>query len=122
MGATPTPADAMAEAVERHAEAIMKAAGFPLRHYMKATHDEILMAVMGCYKEAYRAGVNRITTAVNANDALVEALKTIRSFGCPVCSGDCGSANPPVAGCPMQMMGAAIALSAASASETGKEG
>ena len=54
-----TTSDTMAEATERHAEAIMKAAGSSLRHYMKATHAEILMAVMDCYEEAYRAGINR---------------------------------------------------------------
>lgn len=39
---------------------------------------------------------------------LLAALITLRDFGCPVCSGDCGSANPPVASCPMQVAGAAI--------------
>ena len=33
---------------------------------------------------------------------LVEALEGFVSYGCPVCSGDCGSANPPVMHCPMQ--------------------
>lgn len=43
------------------------------------------------------------------NDDLVEALKTLRDYGCPVCSGDCASANPPVDNCPMHLANAAIA-------------
>lgn len=41
-------------------------------------------------------------------ERLREALRTMRDYGCPVCSGDCASANPPVNQCPMQMMTAAI--------------
>jgi hypothetical protein len=43
---------------------------------------------------------------------LVEAKKALvmlRDFGCPVCSGDCGSANPPVMNCPMQAVSATLA-------------
>lgn len=29
-------------------------------------------------------------------------LDEFRSYGCPVCSGDCASANPPVILCPMR--------------------
>ncbi len=32
-----------------------------------------------------------------------DAVSLFRSFGCPLCSGDCGSANPPVYVCPMQV-------------------
>lgn len=39
---------------------------------------------------------------------LLEALKAVRSYGCPVCSGDCGSANPPMIYCPMQAIDTAI--------------
>jgi len=41
-------------------------------------------------------------------DELVKALETLRDYGCPVCHGDCGSANPPVNSCPMQMAEAAL--------------
>lgn len=40
---------------------------------------------------------------------LSEALRTFESYGCPVCGGDCASANPPVMFCPMQA--ARVALS-----------
>lgn len=40
---------------------------------------------------------------------LLEALKSFQSYGCPVCAGDCASANPPVHSCPMQMAYSAIA-------------
>ena len=39
---------------------------------------------------------------------LVEAGEQLVSFGCPVCHGDCVSANPPVQLCPMQAIRAAI--------------
>ena len=41
--------------------------------------------------------------------ALVEAAKAFQHYGCPVCSGDCGSANPPVMACPMQDLRQALA-------------
>ncbi len=31
-----------------------------------------------------------------------EVVTTFRNFGCPICHGDCASANPPVSMCPMQ--------------------
>lgn len=34
-------------------------------------------------------------------ERLRERVDTFMSYGCPVCSGDCGAANPPVYGCPM---------------------
>ena len=40
--------------------------------------------------------------------ALADALRALRDFGCPVCSGDCGSANPPVTNCPMAAASAAL--------------
>lgn len=39
---------------------------------------------------------------------LVAALELFQSFGCPLCNGDCGSANPPVTTCPMQIARAAL--------------
>ena len=36
---------------------------------------------------------------VDAVERLIEAVRNYMSFGCPVCSGDCFSANPPVSGC-----------------------
>lgn len=46
------------------------------------------------------------------NNPLVEALRAMRDYGCPVCSGDCSAANPPVSFCPMQMIDTALASSA----------
>lgn len=34
-------------------------------------------------------------------DAAIRALEMFISMGCPVCSGDCSSANPPVNDCPI---------------------
>lgn len=45
----------------------------------------------------------------SAAPELLEALELLRSFGCPHCNGDCGSANPPVTTCPMAVASAAIA-------------
>jgi hypothetical protein len=46
---------------------------------------------------------------IAAAPELYEALGYLRDYGCPVCSGDCGSANPPVTACPMQKVSAALA-------------
>ena len=46
---------------------------------------------------------------IAAAPELLEALELLRSFGCPHCNGDCGSANPPVTSCPMTIASAAIA-------------
>ena len=50
---------------------------------------------------------------------LVGAVRFFESYGCPVCHGDCGSANPPVIGCPMQTARSALA-SAEEALEPGE--
>ena len=49
---------------------------------------------------------------------LLEALTVLYAHGCPACIGDCGSENPPVTDCPMQLAGRAIAR----ASRAGGEG
>ena len=41
-------------------------------------------------------------------ERLVAALRSFRGFGCPICGGDCASANPPVSNCPMQAAAAAL--------------
>lgn len=47
----------IAEAVERHADLILKASGSGLKHYsMPSSRKAILAAVLDCYEEAYRAG------------------------------------------------------------------
>lgn len=51
--------DETAEAVKRHASAIMRAAGSRLEHYETRSKSAILMAVMDAWEEAYRAGVAR---------------------------------------------------------------
>ena len=42
-------------------------------------------------------------------DEVERALETALGFGCPFCSGDCSSANPPVNFCPPQLYYAAPA-------------
>lgn len=49
--------DRIAAAVERHAEAILRASGSSLRNYeTPANRKAILSAVLACYEEAYRDG------------------------------------------------------------------
>lgn len=51
--------DAIAAAVERHAEAILRASGSSLSNYtMPANRKAILSAVMDCYEQAYRDGAS----------------------------------------------------------------
>ena len=52
-----TTSDRIAAAVERHADAILRASGSGLRNYeMPANRKAILSAVLACYEEAYRDG------------------------------------------------------------------
>ena len=44
-----------------------------------------------------------------AHRALRAALERARDEGCPICNGDCGSANSPVYDCSMQVINAALA-------------
>ena len=57
-----------------------------------------------CAWEAYQAGRAALQSQdrEDAVGRLIEALKSYMHFGCPVCSGDCHSANPPVSGCPVR--------------------
>lgn len=49
--------DKIADAVERHADLILRASGSGMRFYtMPATRKAILSAVFDLYEEAYRAG------------------------------------------------------------------
>lgn len=50
---------------------------------------------------------------------LEEALRQIQCYSCPACSGDCGSANPPVIMCPMREIDAALS---SARSLSGKDG
>lgn len=58
--------------------------------------------------QEWREIAARAEAAEAENAKLREALRELRSYGCPVCNGDCGSANPPVISCPMQSISAAL--------------
>jgi hypothetical protein len=45
----------------------------------------------------------RLEEALLKVERLRAALQEFYPGSCPVCSGDCGSANPPVINCPMLM-------------------
>jgi len=59
------------------------------------------------HTEAMKAFVEHRTAAEASAKAEIEALRRavemLRSYGCPRCNGDCGSANPPVIACPMRV-------------------
>lgn len=54
------------------------------------------------------SGDERFYIRADLVDELVKALEAFQGYGCPVCHGDCASANPPVNSCPMQMAHAAL--------------
>jgi Lar family restriction alleviation protein len=60
--------------------------------------------------EAIAAWNRRAGQSANAERVAVleKALRDLCSYGCPACSGDCGSANPPTINCPMQRARAAL--------------
>lgn len=67
-----------------------------------------------CLVHANGYGVCDVRSEANAHliaaaPELYEALVALRGYGCPVCNGDCASANPTVVGCPMQQASAALA-------------
>lgn len=47
-------------------------------------------------------------TTVQQLDRVLDTLRLFQAAGCPVCSGDCGAANPQINICPMQEMRDAI--------------
>ena len=59
-------------------------------------------------KETSKDSFEYIRKISKERDAARAALQVFRSYGCPQCNGDYGSANPPVNFCPMQMASAAL--------------
>jgi hypothetical protein len=55
------------------------------------------------------AGQSATTEALAAMEVARRAIEMQRSYGCGRCNGDCGSANPPVLACPMQVAHEALA-------------
>ena len=51
---------------------------------------------------AFIAALRERDEAVEVAMALNHALSLHTAYGCPVCPGDCSSANPPVMSCPTQ--------------------
>jgi hypothetical protein len=61
---------------------------------LQAVEDAVFKEISSwtCF-EPLRAGAHRELAAILAPIA----LKTVREMdGCPICNGDCGSANPPM--------------------------
>ena len=52
--------------------------------------------------------IPEILTLIAERDAMRAALRRWQQTGCPDCSGDCGSANPPVLSCIMVETAAAL--------------
>lgn len=72
----------------------------------------------GNVQETLSALRSRLASASPQADrerALEDALRLFYPGPCPVCSGDCGSANPPVISCPMQTARDALALASSPA-------
>ena len=54
------------------------------------------------YSQFMAATANRMESLRAHCEAMEKALGLYTCHPCPVCSGDCGSANPPVLNCPTQ--------------------
>lgn len=72
---------------------------------------------LACEGHDAAAEITALRSALSAKDEEVkrlrEAVLAFQCYGCPVCHGDCGSANPPVGSCPMQLARAALSPTAA---------
>lgn len=87
--------DTSAAAVERLADDLIEG-----REAQSDVHQAIAtLRALAAERDAERAA------AAKMRDALVRW----QHYGCPDCSGDCGSANPPVMCCIMQETRAALA-------------
>lgn len=53
-------------------------------------------------RAALQGSLDKSQDRADAVERLIEAVRNYMSFGCPVCSGDCFSANPPVSACPVR--------------------
>lgn len=64
-------------------------------------------------KEA-AAEITALRAALASKDEEVkrlrEAVLAFQDYGCPICQGDCSSANPPVSSCPMQLARTALLM------------
>ena len=58
--------------------------------------------------DAHVEAADLIETQAREIERLRGALRLFRGFGCPVCNGDCGAANPSVMCCSMQEADAAL--------------
>jgi hypothetical protein len=65
----------------------------------KRDHTATVRAFAAHRAVAYEAGRRE---GVREAAEVARTLELFQSFGCPVCSGDCGSSNPPILKCPMQ--------------------
>jgi hypothetical protein len=72
--------------------------------YKSASCDDVARRVDECMTLRSQLAASQAELA-----RLREALTLLQSFGCPACSGDCGSANPPVTSCPMTITHQALA-------------
>lgn len=69
---------------------------------------EALETQLESANEALRERLDICETQAREIERLREALKRWQYSGCPDCSGDCGSANPPVMCCIMEETRAAL--------------
>lgn len=72
----------------------------------KPRGQTIICRAAECYMDRGQREAN--ARLIAAAPALAEALWELIGYGCPACSGDCASANPPVARCPMQVARGAL--------------
>jgi hypothetical protein len=69
------------------------------RQVLFVAEEEAIRAMLAAYDAL------RLAAAAE----LRQALQLFVSYGCPLCNGDCASANPPPMNCPMHIASAALA-------------
>lgn len=90
---------------DRHLRERIEAGIADAKWFVKHTDTINTIVQLGMARDEATARAEADEARVKALEA---ALRELRSYGCPVCNGDCGSANPPVISCPMQSISATL--------------
>ena len=91
----------------RSFEALFRSTG-PAKRPINEAHRLLAEAFARHRRQARAEQAAELAKFKALAETLAGALGEMQSYGCPVCNGDCGSANPPVMSCPMSQCAEAL--------------